>query len=106
MFLILWEFEVKPGEERAFEKVSGPEGPWVELFQGDPNYRQTLLLKDPSRSRIYLTLDFWESENDYENFKKTNHDAYATLDKTTENLTVRERNLGCFLQRGPERIAS
>jgi hypothetical protein len=52
MFLILWEFEVKPGEERAFEKVYGPEGPWVELFQGDPHYRQTLLLKDPSRSRI------------------------------------------------------
>ncbi len=33
MFLILWEFEVKPGEETAFEKVYGPEGQWVELSE-------------------------------------------------------------------------
>ena len=106
MFLILWEFEVKPGEEKAFEKVYGPEGPWAQLFRSDPCYRQTRLLKDPSRSRIYFTLDFWESENDYNRFKRTNQDAYAKLDKTTESLTIRERNLGCFLQQGPEQISS
>ena len=46
MFLILWEVEVKPGEETAFEKVYGPEGQWVELFRGDPRYRESKLLKD------------------------------------------------------------
>ena len=101
MFLILWEFEVKSGEEARFEKVYGPQGPWVQLFQGDPHFRQTQLLKDPSRSRIYFTLDFWGSENDYNHFKQTNHDAYAALDKTTGELTTRERNLGCFQQLGP-----
>lgn len=106
MFLILWEFEVKPGEEGAFEKVYGPEGPWVQLFQSDPNYRQTKLLKDPLRSRIYFTLDFWESENDYEHFKKSNQEAYAKLDQATGNLTIRERDLGCFLRREPAPTAS
>ncbi len=106
MFLILWEFEVKPGEEIAFEKVHGPEGLWVQLFRGDPHYRETRLLKDPSRSRIYFTLDFWESENDYNRFKQNSKEAYATLDKATETLTTRERNLGCFLQRGPEPVSS
>ncbi len=106
MFLILWEFEVKPGEVAAFEKVYGPEGLWVQLFRGDPHYRETKLLKDPSHPRVYYTLDFWESENDYNRFKQTNQDAYANLDKATENLTIRERNLGCFLQRGPGPISS
>jgi heme-degrading monooxygenase HmoA len=106
MFLILWEFEVKPGEEVAFEKVYGPEGLWVQLFRGDPRYRETKLLKDPSRSGIYFTLDFWESENDYNRFKQTNQEAYAKMDKATESLTIREQNLGCFLQREPEPTAS
>jgi heme-degrading monooxygenase HmoA len=106
MFLILWEFEVKLGEEARFEKSYGPEGPWVQLFRSDPHFRQTQLLKDPSRSRIYFTLDFWDSENDYAHFMKFNQDAYASLDLATENLTIRERNLGCFLQLGPEPASS
>ena len=106
MFLILWEFEVKPGEESAFEKVYGPEGQWVQLFRGDSHYRETKLLKDSLRSRIYFTLDFWESENDFNSFKQINQEAYAKLDKATENLTIRERNLGCFLQHGPGPISS
>ena len=106
MFLILWEFEVKQGEETAFEKVYGHEGQWAQLFQSDPNYLQTQLLKDPSRSRIYFTLDFWTSQDDYNHFKETNQDGYAKLDLATGDLTIRERNLGCFLQLGPEPLSS
>jgi heme-degrading monooxygenase HmoA len=101
MFLILWEFEVKPGEEAAFEKAYGPQGPWVLLFQRDPHYRHTQLLKDPSHSSTYFTLDFWDSENDYNYFKHSNQLDYESLDHLTEGLTLRERNLGCFLQLGP-----
>jgi len=105
MFLILWEFEVKPGEEGLFEKAYGPEGPWVQLFEGDPHFRQTQLLKDPSRSRIYFTLDFWDSEHDYHRFKLSSQSEYESIDQVTEGLTIRERNLGCFQQLGPDSAA-
>ena len=29
MFVILWEFEVKPGCEQSFESAYGPGGPWI-----------------------------------------------------------------------------
>jgi heme-degrading monooxygenase HmoA len=106
MFLILWEFEVKPGEESAFEKAYGPHGPWVQLFQRDPHFRQTQLLKDPSRPCIYFTLDFWDSEKDYIHFKHSNQVEYHSLDRLTERLTLRERNLGCFLQLDPPPASS
>jgi hypothetical protein len=32
MFLILWEFEVKPGCEQSFESAYGPDGTWMRLF--------------------------------------------------------------------------
>jgi hypothetical protein len=49
MFVILWEFEVKPGSEERFEKAYGPNGQWVRLFQGDPHFRGTQLRRDPTR---------------------------------------------------------
>src|SRR5882757_4144284 len=36
MFLVLWEFEVKPGCEKRFERVYGPGGDWDSLFRRDP----------------------------------------------------------------------
>jgi hypothetical protein len=106
MFLILWGFEVKPGEQSAFEKAYGPLGPWVQLFQRDPHFRPTQLLKDPYCPNIYFTLDFWDSLRHYELFKHSNQDGYRSLDRTTERLTARERNLGYFLQLGPEKASS
>ncbi|MGB2629256.1 MAG: antibiotic biosynthesis monooxygenase [Candidatus Acidiferrum sp.] len=106
MFLILWEFDVKPGEELPFEKAYGPLGPWVGLFQRDRHFRQTQLLKDPSRSGVYFTLDFWDSEDDYKRFKHANQGDYESIDRMTQGLTIRERNLGCFLQLGRELASS
>jgi hypothetical protein len=48
MFVILWEFEVKPGCEQSFESAYGPEGAWTQLFRRDSGFLKTLPLKDPS----------------------------------------------------------
>jgi heme-degrading monooxygenase HmoA len=96
MFVILWEFEVKHGYQTGFENAYGPQGPWVQLFRGDPRYRATQLLRDPARPEIYFTLDFWDSEPAYENFKKQNQQAYSEIESETESLTVNERLIGSF----------
>jgi heme-degrading monooxygenase HmoA len=96
MFVILWEFEVKPGSEPAFERAYGAQGDWVHLFQTDPHYRTTYLLKDSSRPQIYFTMDLWDSETTYENFKNINLQAYQALDLATGELTLRERFIAAF----------
>src|SRR5258708_16343421 len=68
MFVALWEYEVKPGSEEIFENVYGPGVGWAKLFRSDPNYRETRLLRDPYRPATYLTLDFWNSREAYEQF--------------------------------------
>ena len=69
---------------------------WVRLFQLDPHYRETRLLKDLSRPRFYYTLDYWDSETSFDQFKAVNREAYATIDRTTEPLTLSERHLSGF----------
>ena len=96
MFVALWEYEVKPGCEESYQSAYGPQGPWVHLFQRDPHFRETRLLQDLSRPRFYFTLDYWDSESAFEQFKNANHVAYAAIDRTTESLTVSERRLSSF----------
>jgi hypothetical protein len=48
MFLVLWEYEVKPGYEERFERVYGPGDDWDSLFQRDASYAGTHLFRDMS----------------------------------------------------------
>ena len=94
MFLALWEFEVKPGCEEKFVRVYGANGAWAKLFLQDSMYRGTRLVKDTERERVYLTLDFWETREAYEKFKKENTTEYERIDKECEGMTARETCLG------------
>jgi heme-degrading monooxygenase HmoA len=96
MFLVLWEYDVKPGFEGVFERVYGPDGDWAQFFRRDPNYRETRLLREVSRSNAYMTLDVWESQSAYEKFQQQNREAYLTIDRSCEAMTLREKNLGSF----------
>jgi heme-degrading monooxygenase HmoA len=96
MFLVLWEFEVKPDSEENFERIYGADGDWVRLFRTDPNFRETRLLRDPFRPRRYVTLDLWTSRDAYRAFKESHREAYETLDKKCEGLTLTERLICSF----------
>lgn len=98
MFVALWEFHVKPGSEQRFESVYGPSGDWAKLFSRDPLYRQTVLLRDPSRPRTYLTLDSWATQEAYESFRKAHGEDYRALDRKCEALTTAERKIGNYTQ--------
>ena len=101
MFLALWEFEVKPGCEERFEKAYGPAGDWARLFRSDSNYRETRLLRDSLRTAIYLTLDFWNSREAYEQFMAAHKEEYKALDAGGEELTSKERRIGWYELAGP-----
>jgi hypothetical protein len=68
MFLVLSEFEVKPGYEQRFERVYGPGGDWDSLFRRDSSHAATYLFRDTVRPRVYLTADYWLSRKSYEEF--------------------------------------
>ena len=94
MFVTLWEFEVKPGSEELFERTYGPEGEWARLFRRDARYLATRLLRDVSATRVYVTMDSWESRAVYEEFREKFAARYRELDRKCEAMTVSERHLG------------
>jgi heme-degrading monooxygenase HmoA len=96
MFVILWEYEVKPGCEKRFEDGHGPDGDWARFFRRDPHYRETRFLRDAVRANRYMTLDAWDSREAYENFQRDNREEYKALDASFESLTAKETHLGSF----------
>ena len=96
MFLVLWEFEVKPGNEERFEQVYGPGGDWDSLFRIDPNHAGTRLFRDTARIHVYLAADYWLSRKSYEEFLVLRRSEYNTLDAASEDLTLSERQIGSF----------
>jgi heme-degrading monooxygenase HmoA len=101
MFVVLWEFEVKPGNEGRFERVYGAGGDWDSLFHRDPHYAGTYLWRDMSRSGAYLTADCWHSRAAYESFLAAQEAAYKLLDAATQELTTREHKIGTYEQVRP-----
>ena len=95
-YVILWEFEVREGKEKEFERMYGPGGDWARLFATSAGYRGTELHRDAERKGRYVTRDEWESREAYERFRAENQKKYETVDAAGEGLTVRERRMGAF----------
>jgi heme-degrading monooxygenase HmoA len=96
MFAILWTYDVRPGAEAAFEKVYGPSGEWVALFQQAEGYLGTELLRAAHVSLRYLTIDRWESQAAYKRFRTMYAREYEVVDRACEGLTDAEMPLGEF----------
>lgn len=96
MFVVLWEFEVKPGCEERFETVYDPQGDWASLFHRDANHAGTHLFRDATRPRVYLTADYWHSRMAYEAFLHAQQAEYKKLDAECEGLTLTERHIGSY----------
>src|SRR5437660_9938110 len=78
-YLIIWEFRVRAGGGR-FEKVYGPLGDWARFFARDDGFVRTELNHDLKDSRRYTTLDFWISEDAYDNYREQQASEYAVLE--------------------------
>src|SRR5262249_38996369 len=97
-FVVLWEFEVKPGCEQRFETAYGPDGDWTSLFRRAPEYARTKLLRDLSRRGVYLTADYWLSQIAYEAFLLAQQADYKRIDAQCAGLTANERRIGMYEQ--------
>jgi heme-degrading monooxygenase HmoA len=96
MFVTVWEYEVQPGQEAAFEALYGQDGAWVALFREQPGYLGTELLRG-ERLGHYLTLDRWRSAGDYTDFQRAQQPRYAQIDALGDALTSSERHVGSYL---------
>ena len=96
MFVILWEFQVKPGFETEFARVYGTDGDWARLFRRSSAYLDTRLSRDFDRANWFYTLDMWESQQSYDDFRDEHATEYSKLDGHCDEMTLQENFIGSF----------
>ena len=95
-YVIVWEFRVRQERENEFVEKYGPEGSWARLFRGSEGYLRTELARDVTDHLRFLTLDYWQTENDFSRFRTENVAEYERLDREFAGLTEQETRLGAF----------
>jgi len=95
-YVYLWEYRVAPERAAAFERVYGPDGDWVRLFQQAAGHLDTLLLRDHADPQRYVTVDRWRSQAAFATFRSRFAAEFEALDARCEELTLEERELGRF----------
>ena len=99
-YVIVWEFWIRQDREAEFVEKYGPEGAWARFFRGSRGYIRTELVKDVAADHRFLTLDYWQTEEEFKRFREQNLAEYERLDKEFEGLTETETRLGAFYRAG------
>jgi heme-degrading monooxygenase HmoA len=94
MYVIIWEYRVKPEHVATFEEIYAANGAWAQLFKKATGYSGTELLHDPNDAQRYVTIDRWKSSEDYETFLLQWTAEYMALDNQCDGLTEQETLLG------------
>ena len=96
MYWIVWSYDVKPEQVKAFERVYGPQGDWVQLFERAPGFAGTELRRETDRAGHYLTIDRWQTRADYQRFRDAFRTEYEMLDTRSARLTDVDSKIGDF----------
>ena len=98
MYVIVWEFVVRPEKVDAFVAAYRSDGAWAQLFAQANGYLGTELLSALDRDHMkYVTIDRWKTAEDFTHFQERFGAEYRRLDTQLEGLTISERKLGTFV---------
>ncbi|MCB2230122.1 antibiotic biosynthesis monooxygenase [bacterium] len=95
-YTCIWKYTVHEKHVDEFIETYGPNGNWVRLFRQADGYLGTELLRDLENPLRFVTIDRWESESSYKQFRQNKAAEYEAIDRACERLTVNEQLIGVF----------
>jgi heme-degrading monooxygenase HmoA len=96
VFVVVWEFDIRPGAEAEFVSAYGEDGEWAQLFRRGAGFLRVELARSVANSNRFFTFDYWVSRAAFEAFGAEYAIEYRALDQKLAGLTERERRVGAF----------
>jgi quinol monooxygenase YgiN len=93
---VVWQFQVKPGQQKAFEKLYGADGEWTSLGRRSRSFLGSSFLRDQANDRQYLLIEYWSEMVVYEQHRKSIVNDLRTLEKQRETYCDAIVPLGIF----------
>ena len=96
VFVYIWKYIVIEEHLEEFKRIYEPEGDWAQLFKKADGYLATDLHQDKSNAKKFVTVDFWKTKDDRDNFRNQFSEEFKALDEHCESFTEREELIGDF----------
>ena len=96
MIEVVREYVVREEARGQFELAYGPGGAWSKLLARCPGFRGTTVLRDTKDPRRYLTIDLWDTEDQWEQMLAERQAEYASLDAALGDWTESRTEVGIF----------
>ena len=96
MYVVVWQFRVRPEWVPEFERAYGAEGDWAQLFSRHAGFIRTDLWRDPGQVGNYFTADYWKDPGDYDACLRQHVGDYTRLDRECAPLTLSEERIGGY----------
>jgi hypothetical protein len=93
---VVWQFQVKPGKQRDFEKFYGADGEWSKLARRSRSFLGSSFLRDQANDTNYLLTEYWSEMVVYEKHRQSFGSDIDTLEKRRGELCDAIVPLGVF----------
>jgi len=96
MIAIMWQFDVKRGQEAAFEQLYGVDGEWTAMNRHTRSYLGSSFLRDQNLPSRYIVIEYWSEMVVYEQHREYRSDAIRSLEAHRTTLVESVEPLGIF----------
>ena len=96
MIAILWQFDVRKGREKEFERFYGADGEWTLVNRHSRSYLGSSFLRDQTQSSRYMLIEYWSEMLVYEEHRASRAAAIVSLEERSAALVDSVEPLGIF----------
>ena len=96
MIAVVWQFQVKPGSQQAFEKFYGADGEWTALGRRSRSFLGSSVLRDQARDTNYLLIEYWSEMVVYERHQRSVAISARELERRRDELCESVVPLGIY----------
>jgi quinol monooxygenase YgiN len=68
---VVWQFQVRPGQQREFERFYGADGEWSKLARRSRSFLGSSFLRDQANGTSYMLIEYWSEMVVYERHRNS-----------------------------------
>ncbi len=96
MIAVVWQFDVKSGRQKEFEKFYGADGEWSRLSRRSRSFLGGSFLRDQAHETHYLLVEYWSEMVVYERHLRSFDDDVRSLEVRRDELCQSILPLGIY----------
>ena len=96
MVAVVWQFEIRQGAEKDFERFYGADGEWTRVSRRSRSFLGSSFLRDIAVDTRYLLVEYWGEMVIYEKHLADFDDEMKTLEEQRQRFVERMETVGVF----------